>query len=120
VEYLTRWRMLLAGDKLTHFGDPNSVIARSLGYESEAAFSTAFKRVMNCSPRQYSRGRTTAPASQSRQSRPRPAALSYRRLIGTVELSSLNQCPFDYSLKQTEQAYTVLTAYGDVTVAGRF
>ena len=42
--------------------DPVSVIARSLGYESESAFSTAFKRVMGCSPRQYGRGRAAAPA----------------------------------------------------------
>jgi AraC-like DNA-binding protein len=28
----------------------------SLGYESESAFSKAFKRVIGCSPRQYSRG----------------------------------------------------------------
>jgi hypothetical protein len=39
-DYLTRWRMLLAGDKLTSSGDSVSVIARSLGYESESAFST--------------------------------------------------------------------------------
>jgi len=57
MEYLTRWRMLLAGDKLTNSNDPISVIALSLGYESESAFSTAFKRVMGRSPRQYSRGR---------------------------------------------------------------
>jgi AraC-like DNA-binding protein len=57
MEYLTRWRMLLAGDKLANSSDPISVIALSLGYESESAFSTAFKRVMGCSPRQYSRGR---------------------------------------------------------------
>jgi AraC-like DNA-binding protein len=57
VEYLTRWRMLLAGDRLANSGDPISVIALSLGYESESAFSTAFKRVMGCSPRQYSRDR---------------------------------------------------------------
>src|SRR6202044_3411074 len=56
-EYLTRWRMLLAGDKLANSTDPISVIALSLGYESESAFSTAFKRVMGCSPRQYSRDR---------------------------------------------------------------
>jgi AraC-like DNA-binding protein len=55
MEYLTRWRMLLAGDKLTNSSDPISVIALSLGYESESAFSTAFKRVMGSSPRQYSR-----------------------------------------------------------------
>lgn len=57
MEYLTRWRMLLAGDKLANSSDPISAIALSLGYESESAFSTAFKRVMGCSPRQYSRGR---------------------------------------------------------------
>ena len=53
LDYLTRWRMLLAGDRLVHSGDPVSVIALSLGYESESAFSTAFKRVMGCAPRSY-------------------------------------------------------------------
>ena len=67
IEYLTRWRMLLAGDKVTNSGDPISVIALSLGYESESAFSTAFKRVMGCSPRQYSRGRNPASPSHSEQ-----------------------------------------------------
>jgi AraC-like DNA-binding protein len=55
MEYLTRWRMLLAGDKLLNSTDPVSVISLAVGYESEAAFSTAFKRAMGCSPRQYGR-----------------------------------------------------------------
>jgi AraC-like DNA-binding protein len=59
MEYLTRWRMLLAGDRLMNSSDPVSLIARSLGYESESAFSTAFKRVMGRSPRQY--GMTALP-----------------------------------------------------------
>lgn len=58
MEYLTRWRMLLAGDRLTNSGDSIFIIAPSLGYESESAFSTAFKRVMGCSPRQYARDRS--------------------------------------------------------------
>jgi AraC-like DNA-binding protein len=62
MEYLARWRMLLAGDRLEHSGDPISVIARTLGYESESAFSTAFKRAMGCSPGQYGRGRQAAAA----------------------------------------------------------
>ncbi len=57
MDYLTRWRMLLAKDRLANSRAPVSAIALSLGYESESAFSTAFKRVMGCSPRQYSRGR---------------------------------------------------------------
>jgi AraC-like DNA-binding protein len=65
MEYLARWRMLLAGDKLVNSSDAISVIALSLGYESESAFSIAFKRVMGCSPRQYSRGRNPAFASHT-------------------------------------------------------
>lgn len=63
MEYLASWRMLLAGERLENSKDSISTIAPSLGYESEAAFSTAFKRVMGCSPRQYNRGlASTAPA----------------------------------------------------------
>jgi len=53
--YLTRWRMLLAGDRLATTDDSIAVLASALGYESESAFSTAFKREMGCSPRQYAR-----------------------------------------------------------------
>jgi AraC-like DNA-binding protein len=59
MEYLTRWRMLLAGDRLATSADPIAAIAASLGYESESAFSTAFKRVMASSPRQYTRAHST-------------------------------------------------------------
>jgi AraC-like DNA-binding protein len=55
MEYLTRWRMLLAAERLQSSTDGLSVIARSLGYESESAFGKAFRRVMGCSPRQYTR-----------------------------------------------------------------
>ena len=78
MDYLAQWRMLRAGDRLVNSSDPVSVIARSLGYESESAFSTAFKRVMGCSPRQYGRRRegveewtiaiSAEPGSRSRRS----------------------------------------------------
>ena len=54
IDYLAQWRMLLACDRLATRNEPVSVIAASLGYESESAFSTAFKRVVGCSPRRYS------------------------------------------------------------------
>ena len=57
MNYVTSWCMQLAGDQLTNGRDPVSVVARSLGYRSEAAFRTAFKRVMGCSPRQYTKVR---------------------------------------------------------------
>jgi AraC-like DNA-binding protein len=75
MEYLTRWRMLLAGDRLMNSSDPVSLIARSLGYESESAFSTAFKRVMGRSPRQYGRGPVRASLKSAEG-----AAASVRRL----------------------------------------
>jgi len=55
MEYLTRWRMLLAGDKLKNSRESTTAIALSLGYESDSAFGKAFKRVMGCSPREHGR-----------------------------------------------------------------
>jgi len=51
MEYLTRWRMLLAADRLKRTSDSVSSIALSLAYDSESAFSKACRRVMGCSPR---------------------------------------------------------------------
>ncbi len=56
LEYLTRWRMTVAGDRLVRSNHPISEIGQALGYESQSAFSLAFKRVMGCSPGQYGRG----------------------------------------------------------------
>lgn len=53
LEYLTRWRMLVAADRLAKGLDTISVVAPALGYESESAFGAAFKRVMGCAPRTY-------------------------------------------------------------------
>jgi AraC-like DNA-binding protein len=55
MEYLIRWRMLLAADRLKNSRDGLSTIAQSLGYESESAFGKAFRRTMGYSPRQYAR-----------------------------------------------------------------
>ena len=63
MEYLTRWRMILSGGRLKNSDDSVSVIALSLGYESESAFGKAFKRIMGCSPKQYSHGSSSTPRS---------------------------------------------------------
>ncbi len=55
MEYLTHWRMMLAADMLMNSAHSVSSLAPTLGYESESAFSAAFKRIMGCSPREYSR-----------------------------------------------------------------
>ncbi|MFJ9531870.1 AraC family transcriptional regulator [Herbaspirillum sp. NPDC101396] len=61
MEYLTRWRMLLAGDRLKNSRESTTAIALSLGYESDSAFGKAFKRVMGCSPREH--GRVSTPGN---------------------------------------------------------
>jgi AraC-like DNA-binding protein len=55
MEYVTRWRMVLAADRLRNSSDGLSAIGQALGYESESAFGKAFRRVMGYSPRQYAR-----------------------------------------------------------------
>ncbi|CCV13947.1 AraC family transcriptional regulator [Mesorhizobium sp. STM 4661] len=55
VAYVTRWRMMLAAERLMSSRDPLSRIASSVGYESENSFNTAFRRVMGSSPRRYAR-----------------------------------------------------------------
>jgi len=59
MNYLTRWRMIVAADRLSKGGLTISDVAPALGYESESAFGAAFKRVMGCAPRRF--------ASASRQ-----------------------------------------------------
>ncbi|WP_443667681.1 AraC family transcriptional regulator [Jidongwangia harbinensis] len=55
IAYLTRWRMMLAGERLRSGDDTIARIATSLGYASEPAFNTAFKRVVGVPPRRYAR-----------------------------------------------------------------
>ena len=60
IEYLTRWRMLLAAERLTSSHESIATIAASLGYESESSFGKAFRRVLGCSPRRFGRSATAA------------------------------------------------------------
>lgn len=50
MRYVTRWRMQLALGALEEGGASVKQLAARLGYDSEAAFSRAFKRVMGVSP----------------------------------------------------------------------
>jgi len=53
LDYLLRWRMRLAGRALATSKASVSLIGLAYGYESESAFSNAFKRVMGRPPREY-------------------------------------------------------------------
>jgi AraC-like DNA-binding protein len=50
MQYLTRWRLALAARALRMADDPVSRIAERSGYESEAAFTRAFKREFGMPP----------------------------------------------------------------------
>jgi len=58
LEYLTRWRMILAADRLAQGRTTLAMVAPTIGYESESAFGVAFKRVLGQSPRQFVRAIT--------------------------------------------------------------
>ena len=57
--YLTRWRMQLAATRLSAGAAPVTAVASEVGYESEAAFCRAFKRVTGVTPASW-RGRRDA------------------------------------------------------------
>lgn len=53
--YVTLWRMTAAGNLLRHSTKTLSAIASEIGYDSEAAFSAAFKRETGIAPGAYRR-----------------------------------------------------------------
>jgi len=55
LDYVLRWKMRLAARSLRQTVAPISTIAYAHGYESEAAFSNAFKRVVGRAPRDFRR-----------------------------------------------------------------
>jgi AraC-like DNA-binding protein len=54
-QYLTRWRIHLATRMLREEGATVSAVARRVGYATDAAFSNAFKRLMNVRPGAFRR-----------------------------------------------------------------
>jgi AraC-like DNA-binding protein len=58
MQYLTNWRMQLAARLLTGSLDSVAEIAAKVGYESEAAFSRAFKKAVGEPPGQWRKGKS--------------------------------------------------------------
>jgi AraC-like DNA-binding protein len=56
MHYLAQWRMQLAAGRLATGNAKVAAIAEEVGYESEEAFSRAFKRLMGVSPAAWRRG----------------------------------------------------------------
>jgi AraC-like DNA-binding protein len=56
IQYLTQWRMQIAARRLADPGVKVAAVAHEVGYESEAAFSRAFKKFVGRSPSQWRAG----------------------------------------------------------------
>jgi len=57
IQYLTMWRLQLAAEKLARGPAKVAAVGAEVGYESEAAFSRAFKRATGKSPAAWRRAR---------------------------------------------------------------
>jgi AraC-like DNA-binding protein len=57
MQYLAEWRMQIAAGLLTQGSDNIARIAEAVGYESEAAFSRAFKKIVGMPPAAWRKGR---------------------------------------------------------------
>lgn len=90
--YLAEWRMRLAERTLREENTPVAVVAQSLGYTSESAFSNAFKRMTGHSPKAYrNASRASAPQSTGSKlngNRPLDAEASAGIELGKEDLSS--------------------------------
>jgi AraC-like DNA-binding protein len=56
MQYLTQWRMLLASNLLCRSNAPLSRIAEDVGYQTDTAFSRAFRREFGAPPAAWRRG----------------------------------------------------------------
>ncbi len=56
IQYLTQWRMQLAAKRLTDTNAKVAAVAEAVGYDSEAAFSRAFKKLTGRSPSEWRAG----------------------------------------------------------------
>jgi AraC-like DNA-binding protein len=60
MHYLANWRMQVAAQELRNPGTSLTQIANTVGYESEAAFSRAFKRAFGSAPSTWRRSKSRA------------------------------------------------------------
>ena len=61
MQYLTRWRLVLAAAALRSSDRAIARIAEESGYESESAFNRAFKREFEMPPAAWRRQRNPVP-----------------------------------------------------------
>jgi len=66
MQYLTNWRMQIAANHLLSTTDSINAVANRVGYDSEAAFSRAFKKAVGAPPSEWRRQRAVASTAPAR------------------------------------------------------
>lgn len=64
MQYLTQWRMLLASNLLIRSDAPLASIAQDVGYQTDTAFSRAFRREFGSPPAAWRRSRAARAQAQ--------------------------------------------------------
>jgi AraC-like DNA-binding protein len=67
IEYLANWRMQLAAKRLRNTHDSLAAVAADVGYESEASFNRAFKRITGLAPGRWREVQTARPRRRGRK-----------------------------------------------------
>jgi AraC-like DNA-binding protein len=79
MHYLAQWRMQIASERLGSGNANVATIAAEIGYESEAAFSRAFKKLMGVPPSDWRRGVRSSPPIAADRTGPAQSAPASRR-----------------------------------------
>jgi AraC-like DNA-binding protein len=74
MQYLTRWRLALAAQRLRTGNDTVARVAERAGYESEAAFNRAFKREFGMPPSAWRKSVREADGGAAHRAPEAPAA----------------------------------------------
>jgi AraC-like DNA-binding protein len=64
IQYLTQWRMLMASKMLREGSAPLTRIAEEVGYQTDSAFSRAFRREFGVPPSSWRRSKAGVSAFQ--------------------------------------------------------
>jgi len=76
MQYLASWRMQIAAHMLLSGAEGVAAVAARVGYESEAAFSRAFKKILGVPPGEWRRHRNAGQRLRSPQVTPSAASAS--------------------------------------------